>query len=90
MTDLSSLAGNTPLDLKQLRARLGRMTEAELLRFGKAARYMCSPRANRGRPPRQEFVIQLQEARAEWRRRRVRDKANFGVSEAAIRAEDGQ
>jgi hypothetical protein len=33
------------------------------------ARYMCSPEASFGKPPRQNFVIQLEEAIAEWQRR---------------------
>jgi hypothetical protein len=40
-----------------------------LKRFGRSAVYMCSPKANTGKPPRDAFVIQLREARAEWRRR---------------------
>jgi hypothetical protein len=41
-----------------LRERLRKMTDAELLRFGKDNRYMCSPYANMGKrqffcPPRQ-------------------------------------
>jgi hypothetical protein len=58
------------VDLDELRARLRRMNDANLIAFGKAARYMCSPKANLGKPPRHPFVIQLQEARAEWRRRK--------------------
>jgi hypothetical protein len=58
------------VDLDELRARLRKMTDADLIEFGKAARYMCSPKANLGKPPRQSFVIQLREARAEWRRRK--------------------
>jgi len=30
---------------------------------------MVSPRANMGKPPLPTFVLQLEEARAEWRRR---------------------
>jgi hypothetical protein len=41
----------------------------ELRKFGKAARYMVSPRANMGKPPLPAFVLQLEESRAEWRRR---------------------
>ena len=37
--------------------------------FGQAARYMVSPTANMGKPPLPAFVMQLEEARAEWRRR---------------------
>jgi hypothetical protein len=36
------------------------MTDEELVRFGKAARYMCQDKH-----PRQVFVIQLEEAKAE-------------------------
>ena len=52
------LAGENGLDLEALRSRLRRMTDRELLRFGKSARYMCSPEANLGKEPRQVFVIQ--------------------------------
>jgi hypothetical protein len=57
------------VDLEELRARLGKMTDRALIDFGKAAAYMCTPKANMGKPPRKPFVIQLEEARAEWRRR---------------------
>jgi hypothetical protein len=56
-------------DVEQIRARLRKMTDDQLVRFGRDARYMCSPKANMGKPPLQPFLIQLQEARAEWRRR---------------------
>jgi hypothetical protein len=60
---------DTAPDLEQLRTRLRKMNDDQLLRFGRDARYMCSPKANMGKPPLQPFLIQLQEARAEWRRR---------------------
>ena len=63
------LAGEHELDLEALRERLRRMSDRELLRFGKSARYMCSPEANLGKEPRQAFVIQLREAVEEWRLR---------------------
>jgi hypothetical protein len=59
------------VDLKALRARLRKMDDEELRRYGRAAKSMCSPEANLGKPPRQTFVIQLQEARAEWDRRKA-------------------
>jgi hypothetical protein len=43
------LAGEHELDLETLRARLRRMSDRELLRFGRFARYMCSPEANLGK-----------------------------------------
>jgi hypothetical protein len=57
------------LDPEAFRARLRRMSERELLRFGRSARYMCSPEVNLGKEPRQVFVIQLREAAKEWRYR---------------------
>jgi hypothetical protein len=45
------------------------MSDEELREFGKAARYMVSPGANMGKLPLPAFVLQLQEARAEWRKR---------------------
>lgn len=56
-------------DREEVRARLREMTDAQLGRYGRACVYMCSPHANLGKPPREAFVIQLEEARAEYRRR---------------------
>ena len=53
------LAGENELDREALRARLRRMSDTELFRFGRAARYMCSPAANHGKEPRQVFVTLL-------------------------------
>jgi hypothetical protein len=50
MSDMSHLAANSPVDLEQLRIRLRKMSGEELLRFGQAARYMCTPQANIGKP----------------------------------------
>ena len=69
VNDLSPLSGDTTVNREELRARLRKMTDNELRRFGRAARNTCSPEANRSKPPREEFVIQLEEARAEWKRR---------------------
>jgi hypothetical protein len=57
------------VDLEAYRARLRKMTDEELIREGRAGRYLCSPMANFGKPPRKVFVIQLDEVKAEWRRR---------------------
>jgi hypothetical protein len=70
-------AGENGLDLDALRARLRRMSDRELLWFGRAALYMCSPDANHGKGPRRVFVIQLREAVREWRRRRPRPKPEW-------------
>jgi len=80
MGDMSNLSRDTEIDLEELRARLREMDDDELLRYGKAGAYMCSPAAQPfgGRiPPRREFVIQLEEAREEWRRRKRQGKLNF-------------
>ena len=69
MSDLSHLSTEQPFDVESLRQRLMKMSDAALREFGEAARYMCSPAANAGKPPREEFVIHLREAREEWKRR---------------------
>ena len=68
MYDFAREAG---LDLEQLRARLRAMDDEALRRQGKAAAFLCRPEANHGRAPRETFVLQLVECRAEWKRRRV-------------------
>ena len=45
------------------------LTDDALQRFGSAARFMGSPEANGGKPPRETFLVQLREATAEWKRR---------------------
>jgi hypothetical protein len=46
------------------------MSDAELIKYGKAARYMANP-ANSAdkRTVHEVYKIQLEECRAEWRRR---------------------
>ena len=61
-------------DVDALRARLQKMSDEQLRDFGKAARYMVSPLANMGKPALPTFVLQLEEARAEWRRRHPQEK----------------
>ena len=55
--------------VEALRFRLRKMNDPELLRFGQDAKFICSLIANMGQAPREEFTIQLREARTEWRRR---------------------
>jgi hypothetical protein len=59
----------TEINIEEARLRLRKINDEELLRYGQAAKYMCSRHANMGMPPREEFVMQLREARAKWRRR---------------------
>jgi hypothetical protein len=65
--------GFLPFELEGIRARLRKMSDAELLRYGKAAKHMCAPEANVDSPPSEVYVTQLREARAEWRRRYPKD-----------------
>lgn len=60
-----SSVGFQPFPLDSLRARLRKMSDEELTRFGRAATGVCSPEASFGHAPRQVFVEQLSEARAE-------------------------
>jgi hypothetical protein len=69
------------IDIERLRVRLRGMTDEQLRQFGKAARYMVSARANLGKPPLQAFVIQWEEARAEWRRRHPKSSSPASSSE---------
>jgi hypothetical protein len=62
---------DAPVNVEEFRARLRKMTDAQLLGYGKAARNMCSPIAYFGKAPRETFVIQLRECRAEWKRRKA-------------------
>lgn len=59
-----SIAIESSDELEKLRTRLSRMSDEELVRFGRAARFLC-------RDPRcpDTFKFQLEEAKAEWRRR---------------------
>ena len=52
-------------EIEILRKRLRKMSDEELVRFGKAARSLC-----RHRDCPDTFKRQLEEALAEWRRRR--------------------
>jgi hypothetical protein len=75
-------------DVDVLRARLRKMSDKELREFGKAARYMVSPKANMGKPPLPTFVLQLEEARVEWLRRHPAESAkkqnNFDDSKNVV------
>jgi hypothetical protein len=64
-------SSDNEVDLESLRSRLREMSDAELLRFGRAAKSMCSPNGYFGQSPRQTFVVQLEEARAELERRKA-------------------
>jgi hypothetical protein len=57
--------GFQPFQIEEVRERLRKMTDQELIRFGRASAGMCSPEANFG----EVFVDQLREARLESGRR---------------------
>jgi hypothetical protein len=58
-----------PLDLLfKFRERIRTMSDLELRKYGRAARDLADPKKNFG-PPNPTFQIQLDEARAECRRR---------------------
>jgi hypothetical protein len=61
-----------PENLEQLRQGLRKMSDLELRKYGRSARLMSDPTKNFGQPN-PEFAVQLQEARAEWRRRHPAD-----------------
>ena len=60
-----------PENIEQLRTRLRKISDHELRKFGRAASDMANPKRNFG-VPNPAFQIQLDEARAEWRRRHPR------------------
>jgi hypothetical protein len=55
--------------IEQIRERLRKMSD--LGKYGRAARDLADPKKNFG-PPNPAFQVQLDEARAEWRRRHPR------------------
>jgi hypothetical protein len=58
----------SPDSVEAIRARICKMSDAELRKYGQAAAHMANPKKNYGKPN-PAFQIQLDEARAEWRRR---------------------
>jgi hypothetical protein len=62
------------LTIEAIRARLQKMDDDQLHRHGQAAAFLCAPDANHGKPPRENFVIQLIECQAEWKRRQDKMK----------------
>jgi len=65
--------GFDKFDVEKEREKLRKLSDAELIREGKAARFMCSPATNFGKPPRDEFVIGLRLCKEEWRRRHPKE-----------------
>ena len=61
--------GFDKFDVDKVRKKLRKLSDEELIREGKAARYMCAPSTNFGKPPRDIYVAALQLCKEEWRRR---------------------
>jgi hypothetical protein len=61
--------GFDKFDKEKERERLHKLSDEELIREGKAARFMCSPATNFGKPPRDVYVIALRLCKEEYRRR---------------------
>ena len=55
--------------IEHLRARLRAIPDSQLLQVGQAAKMLCSTEINADGPPLELYVVQLREAREEWRRR---------------------
>ena len=72
-----------------LRERLRKMPDDKLREFGAAARYMCSPKAMMGKPPLPVYVVQLKEARAEWKRRHPETPDGTGLGRIREASDDG-
>jgi hypothetical protein len=60
-----------PESIERIRARIQKMSDLELRQYGRAARDLANPKKNFG-PPNPSFQIQLDEARAEWKRRHAK------------------
>ena len=61
--------GFSEFDIEKERERLRKMSDEELIREGRSARYMCSPSTNFGKAPRDVYVIALRLVKEEYRRR---------------------
>ena len=71
--------GLVEFDEEKERERLRKMSDEELIREGRAARYMCAPSTNFGKPPREVYVIALRLAKEEWRRRHPKVNCEKGI-----------
>ena len=65
-------------DEEKERERLRKVSDEELIREGRAARYMCAPSTNSGKPPRDVYVIALRLWKEEYRRRHPKQSVANG------------
>jgi hypothetical protein len=63
------VAIDSRFDIEKYRAELQKMADKKLIEDGKKLAFLCSPRQNFGQPPKEQWALQLKEARAEWRKR---------------------
>ncbi len=64
------MVGTLQFDVGEFRNRIQKMTDSELIRFGKAARNMAEPENSADEKAVESvYEIQLAECREEWRRR---------------------
>jgi hypothetical protein len=47
-------------NVEEIREYIRKLSDKDLFRYGRAARYMTTPKATQGKPPRQVFLVQLQ------------------------------
>jgi hypothetical protein len=58
---------------EEIRVKLAKMSDPELTQHGKLMKEFAQPSPGRG--ANEEWAMQLEEARAEWRRRHPKDEA---------------
>jgi hypothetical protein len=63
--------------VKEIRAELTKMSDAQLIEHGKTLRQFCRPTPGRGID--RDWLMQLNEARAEWKRRYPPKKLRDGT-----------
>jgi hypothetical protein len=57
-------------NVEEIREYIWKLSDKDLLRYGRVGRYMTTPEATQGKPPRKVFLVQLEECQAEWKGRR--------------------
>jgi hypothetical protein len=67
--NLSGSALDSDSDVKWFGAQLRKMSDRDLLKCGKDLAFLCYPKQKYGKPPKEVWVLELKEARTEWRRR---------------------
>ena len=63
------VAFDSRFDFDAYRVKLASMSLEKLIEEGKTLAFLCSPKQNFGKPPKEQWTAQLKECRAEWRRR---------------------